>query len=129
MIDRVCLDRAAAFVMRIDALIAGRNYCVAGQPTLRHDRRVDSGLEHFRSQARSIQIEIAVALGLSALEHANAGFESEAGDFQRLGDLFHFETVLGFALRPERIALDLHAVAFSAELIQKQRGEICRHDQ
>ena len=42
-------DRSAAFVVRVDALIARRNDRVARQPTLRHDRGVDRGFKHFGS--------------------------------------------------------------------------------
>ena len=45
--DNRCVgfDRTRSFVMRIHALVARRNNGMTGQPTLRHNRRIDGGLE------------------------------------------------------------------------------------
>src|SRR5947199_10437737 len=47
---RVRFDGSRAFVVRIDALAAGRDVRVAGQPALSHDRGVDVILQWFGSQ-------------------------------------------------------------------------------
>src|ERR1041384_2716955 len=100
---------------------------MAGQPALRHDRRVDGGLEHFRSHSRAVQIQITIAFGPCSLEHANTGFESESRNPQGFGDLRDFDAVFSFALGPKWIALNLHAVALGPELVRKERGKICRN--
>ena len=125
----VRFDRPAALVMRIDALIAGRNDRVARQPALRHDRRIDRGLEHFRSQSRAVEIEIAVALGRVRLSMRIPASSPSRATRKRFGDLSDFDGGLWFRARPKRIAFDLHAEAFGAQLVGEQRGKICRHDQ
>ena len=64
--DNRCVgfDGTRSFVMRIHALVARRNNSVTRQPTLRHNRRIDGGLEGFRSQARTIEIKVTIAADL-----------------------------------------------------------------
>jgi hypothetical protein len=68
--------------MRIHALVARRNNGVTRQPTLRHNRRIDGGLEGFGSQARTVEIEVAIAPDLGSLERSYAGLQPQCCDAQ-----------------------------------------------
>src|SRR5919106_1790939 len=79
----VRFDGAGAFVVRVDALVAGGNNRVAGKPSLRHDGRVDDGLQRFRGQAAAVEMEIAVAADFGSFKCPDAGLKPKSRDPKR----------------------------------------------
>ena len=114
--------------MRIDALVARRNDSVTRQPPLRHDRRIDGGLEDFRSQARTIEIEVAVASDLCSLKGPDAGLKPQFRDPQRFGDVFYLVGGFCFSLGEKRVPFDLYCKAFGPQLVGQQSGKVRRDD-
>ena len=126
---RVRFDGARAFVVRIDALVAGRDDRVAGKPPLSHDRGVDDSLQCFGSQSSAIEMEVAVASGFGSFKRANAGLETQSRDAERFGDMFNLVRGFGFAFSEEWIPFDLDAKPLRSELVGEQRGKIGRDDE
>jgi len=117
----VRFDWAGSLVMRVDALITGRDDRVAGQPSLRHDRGVHRGFQHFGCELRAVQMELAVVSGFGLFEHPNPGIEAQFRHVQRLGYVPHFLITFDFTLREKWIRRDLEIEAFISQLIRQKR--------
>src|SRR4029453_425583 len=114
--------------MRIHALVARRNNGMTGQPTLRHNRRIDGGLEGFRSQARTVEIEVAIAPDLGSLERPDTGLEPQFCNAQRFSDVSDLVRGFGFSRSDNRIPFVLYGKALGSQLVGQQRGKIRRND-
>src|SRR5262245_41727351 len=114
--------------MRIHALVARRNNGVTGQPTLRHNRRIDGGLEGFRSQARIVEIELAMAPDLGSAERSYTGLKAQFCDAERFSDVSDLVSGFGFSRSEKGIPFDLHGKALASQLVGQQRGKIRWND-